>query len=133
MYLIKNKAGTYSPFDTSDHDASSKIAPGTVIKATQSRNYQFHKKAFALMSIAFDNQDKIASFEVYRKILTLKAGYYDEVPDKAGKPYFIPQSLSYDTMSADNFEKWYTAMLDVVATELSTSPESIREQIDSFY
>ena len=133
FYLIKNKDGRYSPCYDEDHEASKKIANGTVVKATSPRNYKFHRKIFALFNIAYENQDKVKSLEVYRKIILLKAGFYDEVQDKNGKPYFIPQSLSFDSMSAEVFDKVYSAVLDVVAQEMDTAPEKIKQQIDGFY
>lgn len=133
MYLVKLKSGHYAPYDTSDHEASVKIAVGSVVKATQSRNYQFHKKAFALLAIGYENQDKYDTEEVYRKVLTIRAGYFDEVPGKDGQTYYFPKSLSFDKMSAEVFEKWYTATLDLIAKDMETAPDTIMAEIESFY
>ena len=84
------------------------------------------------MNLGFENQDKYESFEVYRKVQTILAGYFDEAPNVHGEPYPIPQSLSYDTMSAEKFQKWYEATLNVIAKQLETKQEIIRQQIDTF-
>lgn len=133
MYLIKSKNGTFSPVDNTDYEENKKIAPGTVVKVSQARNYKFLKKMFALFKLAHSSQDRIEKFEPFRKILILKAGYYYEVPNKDGEPYYIPQSLSYSEMSAETFEKVFNDVLDVVAKEIQTAPEQIRRELEGFY
>lgn len=133
MYLVKLKSGNYSPYDTSDHDESGKVITGDVVKATKSRNYQFHKKAFALLNLGHQNQDKYELFEVYRKVITIRAGYYDEAPTKNGEVYFIPKSLSYENMSTDRFDKWYQDVLGVISSDLSTAPKNIEDELINFY
>src|ERR1035437_10286727 len=131
MYLIKNKAGFYLPAYISDQEESDKIAVGTFIKGTAPRNYKFHKKAFVLLQIGSDNQTNFTSFEVYRKVMTIMAGYYDEAPTKTGGTYYIPQSLSYDSMSAEKFNKWYIDVLNVIAGQMETKSETINNEVEN--
>ena len=133
FYLIKNKSGVYSPMDEGDFEQSKSVGTGNVVKATAPRNYLFHKKAMKLLSIGWENQDRYKSFEIYRKIKTMEAGYVDETFDKDGVIQLLPQSLSYDAMSAEKFNKWYQAVLDVIANDLSLSTEKIKNEIDKFY
>lgn len=133
MYLMKRKDGAYSPMDDNDYQASAKLAPGSVVKATVPRNYKFHKKAFALLQLGFDNQDKFESFEIYRKYQTILAGYFDEVPSKDGEAIPIPKSLAYDAMSAEDFEKWFNATLELIAKQMDTASEKVKAEIESFY
>jgi len=133
MYLVKLKSGHYAPYDDKDYDASKKIKEGDVIKGTKSRNYKFHKKAFALLNLAFENQDKYEVFEVYRKVMIIRAGFYDEAPTKNGEVYFIPKSLSFENMSANDFEAWYDATLNIVSKDLDTAPDDINAEIQGFY
>lgn len=133
MYLIKNKIGTFSPVDNTDYEENKKIAPGTVVKVSPARNWQFQKKAFALLKLGFSNQDKYTKFEIYRKVITCRAGYYDDVEIVEGE--VIPQahSLSYESMSAEVFEKWYNDTLDVISTDMQTAPERIKQELEGFY
>lgn len=133
MFLIKNKDFTYSPVDDSDRNESNKVAVGTVVAAKAPRNYKFHKKAFALLNMGFENQEKFASFEIYRKVQTILAGFYDEVTQPDGKVMFLPHSLSFESMSAETFNKWYIATLDVLAAQMEVQSETIKAQIDKFY
>lgn len=128
MYLVKTKSGVFVPYDDADHEKAKKIAAGTVVKAGKPRNYQFHKKAFALMMAGFSNQEKYPSFEIFRKVMTILAGYYDEVESKRGVEY-IPRSLSYENMNAEEFEEWYNAVLPVIANHIGVTVEELLNEL----
>jgi len=71
--------------------------------------------------------------EVYRKVMIIRAGFYDEAPTKYGEVYFIPKSLSCENMSATDFEAWYEATLNIVSKDLQTKPEDINAELQGFY
>ena len=133
MYLTKTKAGHFIPSDDQSYDEAKKIAVGTEIKGVKSRNIKFHRKAFALLELGFSNQEKFELFEVYRKVIIIRSGFYDEAPTKDGEVYFIPKSLSFENMSATDFEAWYDATLNVISRDLETAPDVINEQIQGFF
>lgn len=133
MFLTKRKDGAFVPSDEESQTEAAKILPGGEVKASKARNAGFHRKAFALLNLGFSNQDKIEFFEVYRKVITIKAGYYDVVPTKNGEPYYIPRSLAYDQMSAVDFDKWYNDTLTIIGKELGTAPEDIQKELEQFY
>ncbi|MCR4307035.1 MAG: DUF1367 family protein, partial [Candidatus Berkelbacteria bacterium] len=76
---------------------------------------------------------KYTEIEVFRKILTIRAGYFDEVPGKDGHTYYIPKSLSFESMSQETFQKWYDATLLIVAKDMETQPETIQAELNSFF
>ena len=125
MYLIKTNNGHFIPYDDKDYEDSKLIAPGKVVKVSQARNYEHHKKAMAILTIGFINQDVIKVFDIYRKIITMKSGYYDSVIDKNGNPFPIVRSLKFDMMSQHDFNEFYKSMVVVVANELLISPEEL--------
>jgi len=133
MYLTKLATGQYAPSDDKSHEESQKIAVGTEIKGVKARNIKFHRKAFALLNLGYNNQDKFESFEVYRKVIIIRAGFYDEAPTKDGEVYFIPKSLSFENISANDFEAWYEATLDILSKDLETAPDDINAEIQGFY
>lgn len=133
MFLTKQPNGSYIPSYESDYEHSRKIKAGTEVKATKPRNVKFLRKAFALLDLGQDNQDKYDNIELYRKIITIRAGYYTEVIDKKGDTHLIPDSLSFDNMNEEKFEKWFEATLNVIAKDLETAPELVIEQISGFY
>lgn len=125
MYLIKQNNGHYIPLDDSDYEDSKKIGIGKVVKVSQARNYEHHKKAMAILNIGFENQEEIEIFDIYRKVITMKAGFYDSVIDKNGNPFPIVRSLKFDLMSQKDFNEFYDSMLIVVAKELKITPEEL--------
>jgi len=126
----KNKI---NPLYNSDYDVLKKLKKNTPLNfdVTQPRNYQFHKKAMALFNLGFENQEKINSFPNYRKIMTMKAGFYStEITDK-GIAYFA-DSLSYSSMDNNKFAEVYSKVLDVIAKELGLGSSELDKEIISF-
>lgn len=133
MFLTKLPSGQYVPSYESDWEHSRKIAVGTEIRATKPRNVKFLRKGFALLDLGHDNQDKFESKEIYRKVITIRAGFYTEVPDLKGAIQFIPDSLSFENMKAETFENWFDATLKVIAGDLELSEDNIMAEIAGFY
>lgn len=133
MHLTKRKDGAYIPSDDESHEASKKLAIGSEVKATQARNAPFHRKAFALLNLGFSNQQRYTSLDLYRKIITIKAGYFDMVDGQGGKTFCIPHSISFDAMNQIEFQKCYDAILEVISKELGNKPEEIQAQLNSFF
>ncbi len=132
MYLVKTKYGSYLPAYPADQEASAKVKIGDEVKATRARNPMFHRKFMALIRMMFENQDEIQNEEVFRKAMTINAGYFDEVKNHAGVVVPIPRSIAFDSMSAEDFEKLYSAMIDVAAVKLQAAPETIRAELENF-
>ena len=132
FFLIKNKSGQYSPVDESDFEQSKGVGVGNVVKCTASRNVKFHRKGMALLKIGFDNQDMYDSFEVYRKVITIKAGFCQLVMLNDSRRNFIPDSISFENMSAEKFERWYNATLDIIYTEIGTTKEELIKEVEQF-
>jgi len=133
MYLVKLRSGHFAPYDTADHDLSAKIPEGDVVKAAKSRNYKFHKKAFALLNIGFENQNRYEQFEIYRKVIIMRAGYYTMIKDLNNELHPLPDSLAFDKMGAEKFDKWYNDALEVISKDLATAPDIINAEISQFF
>ena len=126
----KNKI---NPLYNSDYDVLKRLKKNTPLNfnVTQPRNYEFHKKAMALFNLGFENQEKINSFDNYRKIITMKAGFFStEITDK-GTVYFA-DSLSYSSMDNNKFAEVYSKVLDVIAKELGLGSSELDKEIISF-
>lgn len=131
MFLVKNIHGHYIPSDDESFEQSKKIKVGGEVKATKARNVKFHRLAFALLQLGFNNQEKYPAFEIYRKVQTILAGYYTEVPTEKGTQYFA-DSLSFENMSAEKFDKWYEDTLTVISNQLETAPDIVRAELSQY-
>ena len=109
---------------------------GTVLacEVVQERNYQFHKKAMALVKIVHDalpepnpimfKGEMIQpehTFDMTRKWLTVQAGWYDVYGTPKGDTRIEAKSWKFNKMSAEEFEKFYSSLIDA---SLKALPES---------
>lgn len=133
MNLVKTKSGVFIPAYPSDHEAAAKVPIGAEVYATQQRNPLFHRKGFALLKLGFDSQDKFDNFEIYRQIVTMKAGFVHFVKGTDGAEHPLPHSLAFDKMSAESFEKWYVAIREVISREAKIDGADIDNNLESFY
>lgn len=90
------------------------------------RNYAFFRKWWALAKWAFEHwhEDAAAveyrgqrvqrSFDQFRRDLTVLAGFYVPVYGMDGSVRLEPRSLAWAKMDADEFERLYSATVDVV-------------------
>lgn len=126
MKLHLKKWGVYlQPDDDESAAWLAKKAQGAVIEAEckEPRNYRFHKKYFALLNHAFDCWEPMQeykgrpiekNFDRFRKDVQIMAGYYDIVANLKNEPRYESKSISFGSMSEDEFEKLYSAVIDVV-------------------
>jgi len=126
LECIKTLAGTLPPdrpvIDLMEHTAWFKRIPlyDTILwKFTHPRNYEFHKKWWALVNFAFEmwepksNQGKL--FDTFRHEITIMAGHYEVVCSLGNYDVKkVPKSISWASMTEDEFPRFYDATKDVV-------------------
>lgn len=96
------------------------------------RNPKFHRKFWSMLDVAYSNHewptihderfgDVKTSYDMFRKYVICKAGYYvaDLKPD--GKIRIEPKSISFAKMDEDEFQRLYSAVLDVILQEFLTN------------
>ena len=119
--LVKRSDGTFIPAHNSDYELAKKVQPGDSIegKIGVHRSLGFHKKFFALIRYTYHHmseqlQEALPSEDALRLELTLQAGYWDKHYTMGGKEIIYPKSISFASMDQVDFEKLYSAVLDVV-------------------
>ena len=110
-------------------------------------NIKFHRKFFALMHLAFDYweppkhgegsalSDKMAierNFDRFRYDVTILAGYYDATYRLNGDVRLEAKSISFGSMSEDDFEDLYSKVIDVIINRVCTqfSEYELRKQVE---
>jgi len=93
---------------------------GEVISAEikQVRNYENLKRFFSFVKKTFDMQDHFTEKEAYRRWLTMKAGYFSTLVTPKGDTLFIADSVSFEKMKEDEFNKMFSTVIDVFLREL---------------
>ena len=137
--------GALHPASENDQELLKTIKQGQPVrvKLTRVRNYQFMKKWFALLNLAFDyweppeNHVGEKNFERFRKDIIILAGFYESYVRLDGSTRVEPKSISFAKMSEDEFEELYDKTLDVIIKYALTSYtgdmlRSIVDQVEEF-
>lgn len=137
---LRKSNGFLMPDSSEDALALGKFKFGDVVAAhiTRPRNYQFHKKLFALWNHAYSCWDQtevptaygmaLKSFDRFRKDLTIKAGYYIQEVRLDGSIRTEARSISFAEMDEQEFAQFYEAQVRVILDLVLTN--YTREDLD---
>jgi len=131
-------------FDDYDVEKLNKFKTGDVyeVEIKLKRNQKFHKKVFSFLNFCFahwkgDNefQDEAKQFDVFRANLTVLAGFYDSFYNIKGEVRVEAKSLSYGSMSQEEFEKFYTAAINAAMKHIfnNSNDEVLYSRLLSFF
>jgi len=112
----------------SDEEAANylfQIKQGTVLscEVKKPRNYEFHQKYFALLNLAYDSWNPEVeykgeiiqkNFDTFRENIQILAGYGDLTFNLNGEPRYRSKSISFGSMSHEDFEKLYSSVINVI-------------------
>lgn len=135
ILVIKTPSGLKPLYD-SDYNNYSKIALGEEfeIEYTKKRNSRFHRKFFALLKLAFENQQDYRNLDVMRKDLIIVAGYYDEhINLITGEVTKVHKSISFSNMGEIEFSEIYEAVKNVISRWLGLTNETIENEILQYF
>ncbi len=146
--LTKSRLGLV-PADPESNEWYEKIKFGATVHSDfkKFRNYEFHKKLFSLLTLAFDywqpgeinskygKPEK--SFDRFRKDVTILAGYYHTEIRLDGTVRVCADSISFAKMDHETFEKLYqnvlTVLMDKILTTISKEEiEDLTQKMMSF-
>jgi len=111
------------------------------IEIKLSRNPRFHGKVFAFFNFCYahwkgDNEflDEVKQFDVFRANLTVLAGYFDSYYSIKGEPRIEAKSLSYSSMSQEEFEGLYNALIRAALKHIFRGcDKSVENKLTSFF
>ncbi len=132
-----NQKELYAPVYESDIEASRKLKEGQRVVGSTSksdiRNVGHHRKAFALLKLAFENMpeslsNQFSSLEAFRQEITMQIGYYDRRRSLSGREYYIPRSWKFSEMDQAEFGEMYSKIVDFICQFIL--PETEREELE---
>lgn len=147
-YLRKLPGGMLVADDEETAELIAKMPAGQGVACTlvKPRNYRFLKKWMTLVRLAFDvwsetvpkmqyrGQDVLPNIDRFRRDLTIMAGYFDAVFNARGEMRVEAKSVSFAKMSEPEFEKLYSATIDVilgkVLTDAGLTEADLRAHVD---
>jgi len=114
--LVKVAQDCLKPSLPHDLEILAKWKLNDILRAeiTKPRNSKFHRKFFALLNIAFENQDKYDNFSDFRVEISLKCGSYREHITTKGVIIYVPKSIAFSNMDELEFSELYDKALDVI-------------------
>jgi len=134
-FLVKKQFGKLIPVYNSDLEAlkSAKLKENDIyeVDIKRKRNYEFHKKYFALVNLCFDNQETFTEFEDLRNYLTMKAGYVKKIETGTGQ-MILPLSISFAKMDNIEFEQLYQKTIDVICKFIDVDEKGIMSEIINY-
>jgi hypothetical protein len=126
ILVTKAQGGILIPVDGESHEYLRKLKLGDVLKVsvTRANNPKFHRKLMALFQVGYEawepgehtyKGEVIAkNFDQFRNDCTVLAGYFDSAVTLKGEVRLTAKSLSFASMSQDEREKLYSAVIDVL-------------------
>jgi hypothetical protein len=131
--VLMKTANVLVPHDEAAAEFIQKMKVGALMHADfkKVRNYQFHKKYFALVSFAFDQweprggltyqgQPVAKNKERFRKDVAILAGFFESTVNLKGEVRLEAKSISFAQMDEIQFEALYSATIDVILSRILT-------------
>lgn len=148
VWMVKSPSGSLVPAFEDDLEKLRKIRAGASVRCeiSQPRNPGFHRRFFALIKFLFDiwsetlppmqykGQEVQPSIDRFRKDLTILAGRYTAHYNIRGECRLEADSISFASMSQEEFEKLYSEIINVALRKVINRPDldedSIRRLVD---
>lgn len=149
LVMIRQPGGALVPATDEDAEALRKIKAGAAVRVEvkQIRNYKFLQKWFTLAKYAFDiwaerippkeyrGQPVRPDFDRFRKDLIILTGNYDATYNARGEVRLEAKSISFASMGEEDFEKLYSATIDVILSKIlgggSMTEAQLRNHVDN--
>lgn len=126
--LTIKKNGSLFPAYAEDLIKLGKVPEGQAIEVTirKARNIQFHRKYFALLKLVYESLPEDFSIKANDQTIEIRsvddlhwhvkfqAGLYDQKVTLGGKITYEAQSISFEKMDGEEFQRFYDSAIDVV-------------------
>ena len=112
--LVKTKHGLI-PVTDDGVKAVKKIHEGihVFMEYKPRRNYDFHKKYYALLNAALPNQSHYKTIKNLHEAIKFRAGVYETIIPHKGEPFMVSGSIAFHAMDAFEFEQFFSSAVDV--------------------
>lgn len=131
--LCRNTIQGLVPLFPADFDEKRKLKLGEdyQVEVTNPRNVGYHRRFFAMLNVGHENTSLDMPFDTYRKYMIVKAGFFTAYQTPKGI-YYDPNSISFASMSQDEFEEVYSRVLDKVIEDVGLEREDVERQLINF-
>jgi len=136
ILVVKTINGLLKPAFDEDLESFKKLPKDGYfeIKYTKKRNVRFHRKFFALLKIAYENQSDYRLMEDLRRDLIITSGHYDEVVNfMTGEVYKIAKSISFSNMEETEFNLIYNDVKEVIIKWLGIDNDALNTEVEQYF
>jgi len=136
IQVVKTPNGIIKPAYDSDFEYFKKMPTNEVfeIEYKKQRNVKFHRKFFALLKLAYENQCDYRLMEDLREDLLIVSGNYEEKVNRiTGEVRKKAISISFQNMDNVKFNEVYESVKEVIVKWLGITNENINEEIEQYY
>jgi len=135
LTLVKNLNNTFGLAHNSDYDKAKKLKPGVQFECTivKKRNYEFHKKYFALINMLYDNQEVYNNIGHLRKDITIASGFYTQRINLKGETITEANSISFSNMDEIQFNELYSKTLDAIVKYFNFNKQDIIDNVEQYF
>ena len=134
--MLKQAGGSLIPFDDREAFRMDRFKTGECyeIDIKLRRNSKFHGKVFAFFNYCYEfwkEQTRYqfacdkTQYDAFRKDLTIRAGFFNDIWDLHGNVSVEAKSLAFDSMEQEEFEHCYEALINAA---MSTIFEGLDDQ-----
>jgi hypothetical protein len=122
------------PASESDAEKLKKIKSGEVLEVEikKARNYQFHKKLFALLNLGFEAQNSFTAFDWWREYITMKAGFFESCKAPNGEFMYRAKSISFEKMDDFEFSELYKAVSQAIIEVCHITQKQLEDNLKLF-
>lgn len=141
--VIKEPGGIFRAASDLEYEKTTKFKTGDMctVEIKLSRNPKFHAKVFAFFNFCFeywkgDNefQCEHKQYDMFRKHLTVLAGFYESFYKIDGSTRVEAKSLAYGAMNQEEFEQCYNALIRAALKHIfKGGDKSIENKLMSFF
>lgn len=129
----RNTLSGLIPLYPSDQEEKKKLRIGQDYECNikNPRNYEYHKRFFALIRLGHSNTKMDLPEDVYRKIMTMRAGYFNAYNTDKGIHYEA-ESISFGSKTQDEFQEIYSRVLDEIIKDIGATSEEVEVNLINF-
>lgn len=114
--ILQKQDDAYRPYDDEAVALTRRKKDGSkyVVDIVEGRNPEYHRRAFKMLHILYDMVDETIAFTPWRKLLTIKAGFFTAIGKVSIKgtvtSAVIADSLAYEKMDQEKFRECWLAI-----------------------
>lgn len=112
--LVPGDAPAWEAFNRMKEEAA------YLVNLNRPRNISHHRKLFALLNLVHENtDDRWPTLDTLLDDLKISTGLFEtRINAVTGIPYVVAKSISFASMTQDEFEQWFDRAVDLICKQV---------------